>query len=337
MLSANVLADSNSTKEESPWLITPLISSEPKLGSSVGAMGGYLHQFDEKSPTSMFIVMGTYSTTDSFVSGLFGRTYFDEDRQRLMLGIVKGKINNEYNDFLGSGYPVDTTDDLYGTFARYNYRLFKDWFFGGQAVSTNYSISGNDWMSDKILNFIGLNGFKSNGLGLVIERDTKDNQNSPSSGSTLLINNIAYREGLGGDENFDVYALQYRTYIEHYKEYVLALRADGRWTVDAPSGAYSSIDLRGYTRGQYLARHATTIEVEERIRISKRWGASVSTGTACLYGGDKSCSDEENWFPAVSAGLNYMLKVEEKMVIRADIAAGKSGNYGFYLQFGRPF
>lgn len=337
LLIASALADSNTTTDESPWLVTPLISSEPKLGSSIGAMGGYLHKFDKASPSSMFMLIGTYSTTDSYIAGLFGRTYFDEDRQRLVAGLVKGKINNEYNDFLGSGLPVNTTDDLYAAFTRYTYRIYDDWFFGAQAVSTNYSISGNDWLSDKVLNFIGLDGFKSNALGLVIDRDTRDNQNSPSKGASLVANNLAYRKAFGGNEDFDVYELKYRTYIEHYKEYVLAMRVEGRWTVDAPSGAYSSVNLRGYTQGQYLAPHATTFEAEERIRLSKRWGATVAGGAACLYGGDKSCSDQENWFPAVSAGINYMLKVEEKMVIRADVAAGKSGNYGFYLQFGRPF
>jgi len=220
---------------------------------------------------------------------------------------------------------------------RYTYRIYDDWFFGAQAVSTNYAISGNDYFSDKILNFIGLKGFKSNGIGLVLDMDTRDNQNSPSEGTSLVVNNLAYRKNFGGDENFDVYELKYRTYIEHYKEYVLAMRFDNRWTVDAPSGAYSSINLRGYTHGQYLAPHVTAFEVEERIHFSKKWGASVSAGSACLYGGNKSCSDKENWFPAASMGMNYMLKVEEKMIVRADIAAGKSGNYGFYLQFGQPF
>jgi len=32
-----------------------------------------------------------------------------------------------------------------------------------------------------------------------------------------------------------------------------------------------------------------------------------------------------------------MIKEEEKMVIRSDIAVGKNDNYGFYLQFGRAF
>jgi hypothetical protein len=32
-----------------------------------------------------------------------------------------------------------------------------------------------------------------------------------------------------------------------------------------------------------------------------------------------------------------MIKEESKMVVRADLATGIEGNYGFYLQFGRAF
>ena len=41
-------------KRESPWLLTPLVTSAPKFGTAVGAMGAYLKKFDEASPTSMF-------------------------------------------------------------------------------------------------------------------------------------------------------------------------------------------------------------------------------------------------------------------------------------------
>lgn len=51
---------------EYPWLLTPTINSDPKLGSAVGFMGAYLKKFDDDSPSSMFGVMGSYSDTDSF-------------------------------------------------------------------------------------------------------------------------------------------------------------------------------------------------------------------------------------------------------------------------------
>lgn len=38
----------------SPWLLVPVVSSNPKLGTSFGAMGAYLHLFDPDSQVSLF-------------------------------------------------------------------------------------------------------------------------------------------------------------------------------------------------------------------------------------------------------------------------------------------
>lgn len=322
---------------ESPWLFTPLISSAPKFGTSIGAMGAYLHKFDENSPTSMFAAIVSYSNTESLVYGGFGATYFDNDNQRLMLGVIRAEINNEYSDFLGTGLPVLTTDDVYAIFVRYLFRFKNDWFFGPQGLSTDYAISGNDWFSQEILTRIGLTGFNSNGLGLVVERDTRDNLNSPSDGSRFNINNVAYRESLGGDNSFDAYALNFSKYISHGNGHVLAGRVNGRWTNDAPVGGYSSVSLRGYTMGQYLAPHSTLIEIEERFHIKNRWGGTAFTGIACLYGDGRDCFDGDNLYPAIGVGITYMLKIEEKMIARTEIAKGEGDNFGFYIKFGYEF
>ena len=70
-LSSTAMAtDTESSETESPWLLTPTISSDPKLGSAVGFMGAYLKKFDDESPASMFGIMGSYSDTDSFFMAL---------------------------------------------------------------------------------------------------------------------------------------------------------------------------------------------------------------------------------------------------------------------------
>ena len=324
-------------ESESPWLLVPVVSSAPKFGTSLGAMAGYLHQFDDDSPTSMFGIMGQYSDTDSYTYGAFARMYFDHDKQRLLMGAIRGKIINEYEDFLGSGMRVNTTDNIHANFVRYLYQVKSNWFFGPQVLLTDYAISGSDWYSQQILERTGLTGFNSNGLGLVVERDTRDNQNSPSEGSHLNFNNIAYSESLGGDVSFDAYSLNFRNYFAHGNGHVLAARIDSRWTDDAPAGGYSSVRLRGYTMGEYLAPHSTLIEIEERHHLKGHWGATMFAGVACLYGGESSCFNRGDAYPAVGVGLTYILKVEEKMIARTEIAVGEGDNNGFYLKFGYEF
>ena len=103
---AEQIKAAESEKPQSPWLATPLISSDPKLGTTLGAMAGYLHQFDAASPTSMFAVMGKYSDTDSYIAGVFGQMYFNQDQQRLLVATALGYVKNDYdyegerNDFI---------------------------------------------------------------------------------------------------------------------------------------------------------------------------------------------------------------------------------------------
>mgnify|MGYP000321340462 CR=1 FL=1 len=201
----------------------------------------------------------------------------------------------------------------------------------------DYQIKGENELAQSILDVFGLSGFESNGLGLVVERDTRDNQNSPKRGSHFSFNNIAFRETFGGDDSFDTYTANYSAYFNHGGNHVLAARITGRWTHNAPVGGYSSVDLRGYTRGEYLGRHTTTFEVEERYSLGGNFGLTAFFGAACLYGDNASCSNGENWFPAGGVGVTYMIKPKERMVVRAEIAAGKGDNEGFYIQFGNSF
>ncbi|MCJ7540448.1 MAG: BamA/TamA family outer membrane protein [Desulfobacterales bacterium] len=321
--------------KSSPWFVTPLVSSDPKISTAGGALAGYVHQFDEESPPSLFGVTGTYSTTDSWYLGAFAKSHFGKDKHRITAAVVTGEIRNDYSDFLGSGLDVQTTDDLTMYALRYVIRVYGHWYLGPQFISTNYAISGGNLLSGQILEHIGLTGFKSNGLGLLAQYDSRDNQYSPSSGQVFEAHNIAFREAFGEDASFDVYSADYQYYLPHGKGHVLALHVKGRWTHDAPPSGYSSVDLRGYTRGQYLSPHMTLAEADYRYSLTEKWGIAAFAGIAGLYG-DDTVDGDDRLFPAGGAGIFYQLN-DEKMVVRADFAIGKDGNRGFYLKFGQPF
>ena len=79
------------------------------------------------------------------------------------------------------------------------------------------------------------------------------------------------------------------------------------------------------------------IEIDERIKIKERWGATLFTGVAWLYGGEEERTDDSGLFPAAGVGVTFMKKQKEKMIVRAEYAVGKSDNSAFYLRFGQPF
>ena len=319
---------------ESPWMIVPTFSVSPKLGASLGVLAGYLHYFDDKSQVSMFGVSAQYTSTGSMIGGAFGKASFDEDRQRLILVMFGGNIKNDYDDFLGTGQPLHSEDELRAVATRYLYRVYDDWFAGAQAIYTNYANLGQSPLDEQVLNALGLTGFTSGGIGAAAYHDSRDNEASATRGWLLNVNNVAYREWIAGSNNFDVYRADFRDFWSHGNGNVLAVRQNNHWTVDAPPSAFPSVMLRGYKQGQYLGRNMSSIEVEERLRLAEKWTATVFTGVACLYGNGKDCTDKVNSYPDIGAGVQYVLKPQAGIVVNLEYAAGKAGNYGILLKMG---
>jgi outer membrane protein assembly factor BamA len=323
--------------KESPWLLAPVLTNNPKLGTSFGALAGYVHYFDQKSRPSIFGITGQYSSTGSIVAGAFGRTSFDEDHNRLIAGLAYGNIKNDYNDYLGTGVPLQNNAELRAFVARYTYRVGGDWFLGGQGIYQNFAVAGATAFDDLLLDILGVQPFKSAAVGLVVQNDTRDDENMPRQGWLLNVNNLAFRESFGGDNDYDVYRIDIRYFIPHGDRHVFALRQLNHLTHDAPAAARAPVQLRGYKIGQFNGEFMSSIEGEERFRLGESWTATVFAGLACTYGDSQSCSDRENLFGAAGAGLQYILKPKEGLVLNLEYAAGKDGNQGVYLKIGYAY
>ena len=331
-----------------PWLITPTLSADPKLGANVGGLVAYLKKLDAESTPSMTGLTVSYSDTDSMTGALFSQLYWKADTRRLSLLALGAEINNEYDDFLGSGQTVGTQDNVQTFGFRYLHQLRPGgWFVGVQGVNTNYVV-GADGLLDGALNQIGLSGFDAAGLGLVFQHDTMNNQRDPSAGHLHTLHNFAYREGLGGEASFDVGYADLRWYrsIERFsvgksgRSPVIAVQLKGRFTADAPLSGYSSVKLPGYTMGNYLSRHYSHVLVDARIPLTAKFGLVAFGGVGCQFGEDIAGEDldcGDATFPSIGVGVSYMLKAEASVLIRLEIAKGKSDNEALYLRFGHSF
>lgn len=321
-------------KKPSPWLLLPLVASAPKMGTSFGALGSYLHYFDPKSQVSMFGAMYEYSTTKSQVAAVFARTSFAEDSQRLEGLIGYAYIRNEYKDYMGTGRTVRTTDEFALGAGRYLYRIKGPWFLGAEAVFGDYSVEGETDQQNRVLDLLGLSGFQMGGAGPVLMHDSRDNQDMPVRGWYTNLNALANRTWLGSQDDFDTVRLEFKAFVPHGRAHVFAVRENNQWTHDAPTSAESTVEVRGYKMEQYLGKHMASIEVEERLRFSRRWGATIFGGAACLYGSGKQFVANDGWYPFAGAGIQFIVKPEDHMLLDFEFAHGNLNNYGIYLKFG---
>jgi hypothetical protein len=335
----SVHAEEEPTQATSPWMLVPTFSNNPKLGTAVGGLVGYLTSFDPQSQASIFAASAQYTSTDSATLALIARTSFGADHHRLSVFALGGTIKNDYDDFLGTGVPLKSEDRIHAFATRYLYRVKNDWFVGAQALSTNYQIIGQSALDEDVLGIFGLTGFKASGLGLVLYHDSRDLQDAPRKGWVVNFNNVAYRQDIeGGRSDFDVYRLDYRQYWSHGDGHVFAVRQSNQWTHDAPPGAFAPVRLRGYTAGEYLGKSMSSIEAEERHRLAERWTATLFAGAACLYGANRGgCSGSANLFPTVGGGVQYVLKPVQGIVVNLEFAFGKDGNRALLLQLGYGF
>ena len=324
-------------EERSPWLFAPVLTTDPKLGTTVGGLAGYLHYFDDKSRPSIFAVTGQYTSTESIVGGLFAKTSFAEDGQRLNAGLFYGDIKNDYDDYLGTGVPLKSNVQLRSVFARYLYRVYKDWFIGVQGVYQNSAIAGETEFDQDVLDILGITSLKSGGLGLVVYRDSRDSDTMPTRGGLFNLNNVAYREALGGQDNYDVYRVDTRYFVGHGNGHVFAMRQLNLFTDNAPTQVRAAVQLRGYKLGQYNGEYMSSIEGEERVKLGERWTATIFAGIACTYGEGQSCSDDANLYPAAGVGIQYVLKPKERIVLNLEYAQGKGDNHGLYMKMGYAF
>ena len=263
----------------------------------------------------------------------FARTSSGADHHRIVLIAAFGLIKNDYDDYLGTGQPLKTDDDLKALAGRYLFRVKGDWFIGGQGSAANYQVLGATAEDDLVLETLGVRGFESAGVGVTLMHDSRDNEDMPTTGWFLNLNNIAYREALGGAESFDAYRVDLKTFWKHGGGHVLAVRQYNWLTSDAPAAAQATVILRGYKQGQYLSSNMSSLEVEERWSFNARWGATLFGGAAGLYG-DAPAPLERSVYPTIGAGLQFVIKPKERMNVNLEYVQGIEDNRGVYLKLG---
>ena len=207
------------------------------------------------------------------MAGAYARTSFDEDQQRALVALAYGNIKNDYDDYLGTGVPLRNEAELRSLVARYTYRVSGNWFLGGQAIYQNLSAGR---LVRRCAPRCPWHPAIHVLTRVVVQNDSRDNENMPTRGWLLNLNNVAFRESLGGENDYDLYRAEFKYFIPHGNRNVFALRQLNHLTSDAPTAARAPVQLRGYKIGQYTGEYMSSIEAEERFRLGEKWTATIS-------------------------------------------------------------
>jgi Omp85 superfamily domain len=196
--------------------------------------------------------------------------------------------------------------------------------------------------SDPYILEYGDNNF-NHGLGLILQYDSRDIPVNAWKGLFVDGRATFYSRNLGGNNDYQVYALDYRQYEQIVREgSTLTWQIKGRIaTGDVPYNELSQLgtpfDLRGYFWGQYRDENMALGLLEYRYMFKKKNGDLSAHGINFWTGAGTIGNDIDGISPLLwNAGFGYRLEVQPRMNLRIDFGFGKN-TFGFYFNFNEAF
>lgn len=345
---------------EGRGLISPLIvpGFTPELGAllAVGGLWSFkTNREDDKIQRSSMPFTLSYTTTGAVVMNAKPTTFWLEDKLRITADLwYKDMPDNYWGIGAENAISTPQTDsttkyqrEWWWLNPQFLYQFKKNYFVGlnvdynytqgsdasnGVALDPNYQL-----FNDKPLN---------SGLGLMLRHDSRDVPVNAWEGFYLDLSSTFYSTGFGGDNNYQVYQLDYRQYEQVGKlGQTLAWQVKARFASgEVPYGEMGQLgnpfDLRGYTWGRFRDKNLFFLLPEYRHTFYKqdgsisKHGAVVWVATGTVWDFDTVDSQKMDWLP--NFGVGYRLELQPRMNLRLDVGIGKESS-GIYFNFNEAF
>jgi hypothetical protein len=318
----------------------PIPISNPTIGTGLAVSLLYLHPQktgDNTGRTTTSGLLGMYTSTDSWATGVFHEGFYWNDRLRLRGGLVYGDFNLKFygigNDAFLRDNPLDYNAKSIIFSPRLLYRLpWENWYLGPRyffiKIDNTFDLSG----LVPQLPEVQLDS-QTGGLGLVTLYDTRDNNFWPSAGNFFELTATKYGEQLGGDFDYNKFILKYSHYFPLKTALTLGLRLDGQF-IDgrAPFYDLSQLNLRGLPKGLFADRQAVTAQGEVRWNFYKKWTALGFLGGGRIAENISDLGSSPTQ-PAGGIGLRYLIAGKQKLKLGIDVAYGND-EVSFYVVVG---
>lgn len=346
------------------WRITPYIAPgyTPEMGGLV--VGGGLLSFmtsmtDTVSQRSSMPIAFSYSTTGALMAAVILTSFWNEDQIRIQADFTVKDMDDHY---YGVGYDAgrytqqsDSTTAYHRTWGWFNPRLLfkvRQDLYAGVDWDLNYTRATNPgtvMLADPNFQQFGPENF-NHGLGLIVQYDSRDVTVNAWRGTYFSGRARFYSEAIGGDNYFQIYDIDYRTYTQlgrPGRTLVLQLRSrigkgNVPWAELSQPG--SPFDLRGYRWGRYRDKSMFYGIMEFRNMFRKSGsephGLSPHGVVAWIGGGSiaPEVKDFKDWLP--NFGVGYRFEVQPRMNVRLDVGFAQEENGwapAVYFNFNEAF
>ncbi len=311
----------------------PVPFSNPALGTGLAVVGAYMYRVgsdDPEVPASYTGLGGLYSDTDSWGFGFSQKLFLKEDRVRAGFVAATAELNYDFygvgSDAGERGRAISLSQSADAVGVRLDYRVGGDYFIGLRLgaldIETSTDLSN---VPPELQDLELTQDSRIEDLGLLLQRDTRDQVYTPTEGSLLELD-------LGLRRLRSQFTTKYRKMRFAYTRYVprndsvLAYRVYACYAGNGSPfydlcafGARS--DLRGYTAGRYLDRTEVVTQVEYRRPLRGRWGlvAFAGVGTVAPSFSDMNADD---LLPGAGVGIRYLVSRAQNINLRVDVARG---------------
>ncbi|GIX06375.1 MAG: hypothetical protein KatS3mg115_0778 [Candidatus Poribacteria bacterium] len=326
-------------------LLVPVLGYSPETSWMLGLSGMYQSSWTAQRPPQSVYVVSFYTLRKQFLSSI----YWDAPLPTRQLYVQVGAGFERFPDrFYGLGRTTQAEDYEKYTPERF---YFQGWV--GRSLGKGFR-AGPLWElsahrlietdpAGKLASgaVLGTERGTLVGIGLFLERDTRDHPTSPISGGWYRAEWLPFPALLGSDYAHARWRVRLRRYLQVGQRGTVALQAEveaatGKVPFHALPKLGGSERLRGYWAGRFRDRRLYLVQAE--LRRYRLWGPLG--GTFFVGVGDvapdwnRLSLRKARW--SFGVGVRALLDAEASSHLRLDYAIG-SDERGFYVNFGEAF
>jgi hypothetical protein len=334
-------------KPRSGWAALPLISYTPETEIGLGGFGAHFFRLGDapaSSRPSSLALVGLYTTRDQLILELIPELYWSSEKWHIW-----SKLDYRLypNYFWGVGnqmpesaqeYYTENTPRLQFWLRRMVYASF---YLEGR-LDAQYLVVQNTEAGGLLAtkSVLGSEGGRTVGLGLTLGWDSRDHAVQPRTGGFYELSSMGWQRAFGSAYDFYELIVNFRQFIPIAQSHVLGLQVFGQFLGgEVPFYKMALIGgqrlLRGYYEGRYRDKDLLAAQAEYRLPIGWRFGAVLFVALGDVSRRLTSFNlGHLKW--ATGGGLRILLNSDERLNLRADIAAGYQ-TWGIYIGIAEAF